>query len=425
MALKNFNLKYPIVLFICCLLLPGAVRAQSFQYKAKVNPVSRTSFYKILISPDISGRSQPNMQDLRLFDNEGKETPYLMNREVAGQSETQFVTYPLTSAIEGTRQTVIIENKDKRHIDKFVFAMKNADASRLVRISGSEDKTNWYVVRDSFYFESYTDIDESIVKRSLAFPGGDYRFYKIEITRKNNEAPLNILNAGNYSTNTKEAAYQEVTGLTFTRTDTNKITRILVRCTPGNRIDKLEFSIARPEMYHRTLQISKLIEMETGSSYSASVKKARYAPSTDFKSYELSSDRPASIICTGFLGYSKQKEFIIEIQNQDDQPLQITGIKAFQLTTTLTAKLEQGKNYFLYFGDSLLQTPAYDIVYFSKNLPTHIQTIEHEKVQPKNQIDKDEYDSTKDQYIVWIGLGLAGIIILILTLNMMKNMKKD
>jgi hypothetical protein len=404
---------------------PGMLHAQNFQYKAKVNTVAHTAFYKIIVKPDVSARSQLNFEDLRLFDNAGKEIPYLLNREVSGQSETQFVTYPLTSAIEPDRQTIIIENKDKRQIDKFVFAMKNADASRLVRISGSEDKTNWYVVRDSFYFESYSDVDESIVKKALKFPGGDYSFYKVEITRGSKEAPFNILNVGNYSTNEKKAAYQRVSGLSFTRTDSNKVTRLQVKCTPGNRIDKLVFSIAGPEMYHRSLQIIKPVELAMGNSYSASPQKTRYVPSTDSKLYELSSDRPATIICGEFLGYEKQKTFTIEIQNLDDQPLQIKGIEAYQLTSTIRAKLEKDKNYFLYFGDSLLDAPAYDIVYFSNNLPTDDQTIEHQQVLPKGQKVKDEYDNTKDQYIVWIGLGLAAIIILVLTLNMMKKMKKD
>ncbi len=418
-------MKYPISLFIACLLFPAMLKAQNFQYKAKVNPIEKTSFYKIVLKSDVNGLSRPNLQDLRLFDNDGKETPYLMNKEVAEQSETQFVTYPLASVITSDRQTIIIGNKDKRYIDKFVFAMKNASASRLVRISGSEGKTNWYVVRDSFYFESYSDVNESIVKKSLSFPGSDYAFYKVEIARGENEAPFNILNAGNYSSSAKQAAYQQVPGLSFTRTDSNKITRLHVTCKPANRIDKLVFSITGPEMYHRQVGVTGAVKSRSSDSYSASSKKATRTPVLRSKSYEISSDRPATIMCGNFLGYEKQKDFIIEIQNLDDQPLQISDIKAFQLTSTITAKLEQGKTYFLYFGDSLLEVPAYDIVYFSKNLPTNIQTIEHQEVRSKSQKDKDEYDSSKDQYIVWIGLGLAGIIILILTLNMMKKMKKD
>lgn len=418
-------MKHSLSAALTLLFLPGLVMAQNFSYKAKLKPVSQTAFYRININPEIAAFSQAPLRDLRLFDNEGKEVPYLIKKELSEQQETGFVTYPIVSTTAPDKQTLIIENREKRNIDQLIFEMKNADASRQLRISGSEDRVSWYVVKDSFNFTSFSEGNEATIRKSLNFPGTDYIFYKIEIKTGNNESPLNILTVGNYSTSTKEARYQLVNGLSYTRKDSNKITYLYFTCKPGNRIDKLAFTITGPELYKRNLVLKKDGDEAYRDSYTSTSQKQKRAALIDYRDYELSSDKEKSIDCSDFLGYSKDKSFTIEISNQDNEPLSISDIKAYQLTTTVTAKLAKDKTYFLYFGDSLLPEPAYDLVYFEKNLPENITTIEPLAVQPKELKDKDEYNSAKDKYIVWIGLGLAGIIILALTMSMMKKMKSQ
>lgn len=416
-------MKYFLSSAIALLFLPGIAMAQNFSYKAKLPSVNQTAFYRININPEVAAFSQAQLRDLRLFDNEGKEIPYLVKKELTGQSETGFVTYPIVSTTAPDKQTLIIENREKRNIDQFIFEMKNADASRQVRISGSDDKASWYVVKDSFNFASFAEGGDATIRKSLNFPGTDYTFYKVEIKTGNNESPLNILTVGNYSTSTKEAKYQLVNGLTYTRKDSNKVTYLYFTCIPGNRIDKLVFTITGPELYKRSLVLKKDGDEAYRNTYTSASQKQKRAPVIDYRDYELSSDHEKSIDCSDFLGYSKDRTFTVEISNQDNEPLSFSEIKAYQLTTTVTAKLAKDKTYFLYFGDSLLADPAYDLVYFENNLPKNITSLEPMAVQPKEQKDKDEYNAAKDKYIVWIGLGLAGIIILALTMNMMKKMK--
>jgi hypothetical protein len=418
-------MKQITLIILSSLLFPIIGRGQNFGYKAKLQPVSTTGFYRININPEVGARSQPQFNDLRIFDNDGKEIPYLLKKEIDGNNETQFVTYPLTSSIEKNKQIIVVENSEKRKVSLFQFVIKNADASRLVRISGSDDNQKWYVVRDSFYFESVSQDDDALVKKQLTFPATDYRYYKVEMAIGNNESPLNIINAGNYKTTAQEAGIQIVKGLSFTRVDSNKTTYLKFTCRPANRIDKLELVITSPEMYHRkALLKGKTIHPESDGPISSTSKYNRTA-TTAARQYDLSSDRENRINCSDLLGYQQVGEFTLEIQNQDDQPLDIKAVKAYQLTTTATAKLEQGKTYFLYFGDSLMQAPAYDIVYFANTVSDSGRIVQALAVQPKAQKDKDEYNGAKDKYIVWIGLGLVGVIIFFLTMNMMKKMKPE
>jgi len=424
--IKN-NMKRFITI-IALALLPISLWAQHFSNKAKVNPVTGNAFYKIKINADIIAFCNNDLQDLRLFDNDGNEIPYLLNKEHLYEQHTTFSTYSFNQTKEANKDIIIIENKNKDSIGQFLFEMKNADASRLIRISGSDNKDNWFVVRDSFYFESYGGDNTTMIQKSLQFPKTDYAFYKIEIRNNSNESPLNIIRIGNNNSSAIPAVFQRVNGITYTIADSNKSTFIHVRVKPGNKVDRLSFTIDAPEMFHRNVVIKKFINTGTYSNPSgsaiASKKIAReYQPVT--MNAELSSTYVNNIDCSDFLGNEKCDSFIIQIMNQDDAPLHFKSIEGYQLGTTITAKLEKDKAYFLYFGDSLLTAPSYDLVYFNKNIPGNIKSIDVQNVQSKQQEDKDEYNGNKDKWIVWIGLGLAGITILLLTINMMKKMNHD
>jgi hypothetical protein len=414
------------LVIIIVFLLPLLLQAQNFSSKAKVNPVNSTSFYKIKINADIISFCNNELQDLRLFDNDGKEVPYLLNKERLGEQTTDFETYPFMITQNGTKGIIIVENKNKHSLNQFLFEMKNADATRLVRISGSDNKDSWFVVRDSFYFESYSGNNAAVVQKLLQFPQTDYAFYKIEISNGNNESPLNIIRIGNDNTTSIAALFQPVNGLSYKIVDSLKSTFIYFRLKQGNKIDKLSFSIDAPEMYKRNVMVKKWDVIRYTDSYDGSTSrsgKMRGDFSGNTMNAELSSMGTNNIICASFLGEQKYDSFVVQILNQDDAPLHIKDIKGYQLMTDITAKLEKDKSYFLYFGDSLLSAPAYDLVYFQKNIPDSITSVDVQAVQPKQQQDKDEYNGNKDKWIVWIGLGIAGITILLLTVNMMKKMK--
>ena len=414
------------IIIIIAAILPMSLWAQHFSNKAKVNPVSNTSFYNIRINTDVIGYCNDQLQDLRLFDNDGKEVPYLLKKQQANEQNTSFDTYPFTINKEGNKDIVVIENKNKDSIHQFLFEMKNADASRLIRISGSDNKANWFVVKDSFYFESYGNNNSPTIQKSLSFPETDYNFYKVEISNGSNESPLNIIRIGKNNSAAITAIYQRVNNLNYKMLDSNKCTFIHFKLKQSNKIDKLSFAIDAPEMYKRSIVITKFIRSQypDNINYTASNSKSakrNYEQAT--MSAELASNGSTNIDCANFLGEEKCDSFVVQIINQDDAPLHIQTITAFQLGTTITAKLEKEKTYFLYFGDSLLTAPVYDLVYFEKNISPKIETVDIQAIQPKEQKDKDEYNGNKDKWIVWIGLSIAGITILLLTINMMKKMK--
>jgi hypothetical protein len=117
----------------------------------------------------------------------------------------------------------------------------------------------------------------------------------------------------------------------------------------------------------------------------------------------------------------KSDSFTIVIANNDNAPLKINKITARQLSAYAVAKLEPSKTYYAYFGDSTIEVPQYDLVYFQDKITKDPEIIATGPVIDKALKTKDEYNGARDKYIVWIGLAIISIILIYLTSNMMKK----
>ena len=60
-------------------LLP--LRAQDFEYKSAINQVNAGGFYKIQLVPEITSKMKSDWSDIRIYDAEKKEVPYILSEE--------------------------------------------------------------------------------------------------------------------------------------------------------------------------------------------------------------------------------------------------------------------------------------------------------------------------------------------------------
>ncbi|MEP2508434.1 MAG: hypothetical protein ABJH72_03720, partial [Reichenbachiella sp.] len=67
--------------WLICLLFGFNLQAQEFTYEASVTPVSEQGFYSIVLSPELLGKLKSDHSDLRIYDDDGQEQPYLLKVE--------------------------------------------------------------------------------------------------------------------------------------------------------------------------------------------------------------------------------------------------------------------------------------------------------------------------------------------------------
>ena len=401
-----------LILFLSLVYFPGNIYAQNFSSKAKLEPVKAKGFYKLNIGPDIRQLSKKDLSDLRLKDAEGNEIPYLLKEFEPSVPSTEFVAYSIhDQKIEDSTQYLIIGNPDQTKINNILLEIKNTDAERAISVSGSDDAQKWFAVKDEFTFNSIADAEYAQNFRLISFPVSNYSFYKISIYNGKRK-PLKISRAGYFEKlqADRQPSYNRLHGISFTQKDSSdKQSYLTINLAKANIIDRLIFHISAPEQYFREGQIN-------------SVNQAAYSGNIS-----LSSEETSNFDTRYIFDGNKIKTFTVKIDNRDNAPLVIDSISVYQKPKFIIANLEPGKEYELYFGDSTLHFPDYDIVYFKDKIPDQIPGVAI--ADPKDAgisitAAKDEKEN-KDKYLLWIGLGAAGLSLAFMTSRMLKDMRKE
>jgi hypothetical protein len=424
--------KLYILSIIFCATFAKA-HSQNFTSKAKVDAVQKSDYYKINLNSTITGIAQNNFTDLRLFDNDGVEIPYLLKKEKETTSTDQYRSFNFTQVKnENGLQIVTVQNPNEITLSALELRMANADANRQISISGSNDAQDWFVVKDKFYFTNAGKDNSSEIYRVVEFPQTKYAYYKIEIVNKNKDA-LFIRSIGQTVNSTTQNALQTITNFTYKIIDSSdKNTYIFCKAFPANSINRINFFITEPSMYLRKCRLIKnevAVDdermQEENESLHSSYKQNKQAIENVIRDFEINSNQNGVMPCADIIGLEKTDSFTIIIENKNDAPLQIKSIVAQQIPSNIIAKLEPNKTYYLYFGDATIEAPQYDLQYFESKLPIEIAAIKTGDVIAKTIKTKDEYNGKKDTYIVWIGLAIISAILLYLTNNMMKKMKEE
>jgi len=118
----------------------------------------------------------------------------------------------------------------------------------------------------------------------------------------------------------------------------------------------------------------------------------------------------------------KEKQLWLVIDNDDNKPLKIDLIDFFQFNRSLVTYLDSSKKYKLYFGDSTLELPNYDITSFKDSITKTIADVSVGNIDTVNYASyHPKLASNKNKWIVWLFIGIALVVLLGITFKMLKE----
>jgi len=416
MKRENYSKVAVIVLFI---LLPSLVHAQNFKWKSSITGIKSDGFHKIQLLPEIVSRLTNDLGDLRIIDGSGRETPYITEQEIPYIEKDYFTEYKI---IEKKEQAfwpyytrIVIHNPRKSEIANINLIIRNSDVTKRLKLSGSDDKTKWYVIKDNYLFHAmYSDNETSVIK-IIDFPLSNYEYYEILIDDwKSN--PISILKAGYFNTAIEKGKYSENEKPQISKFENSdlKETLIKLKFTFPQLINKLSLKVIGPEFYYRNATIQ--------------IKDSMPGARNKYEPYFKTIDN--IIICssssnTFYFDNVKTNELYIRIINHNDQSLDISDISAFQLNHYLIGKFKSSDSYSLEFGNQDIHAPVYDLKYFSKEIPVNIPVISSGPVvsfgkeKPTNQTGFQ-----LNKKFIWVFIGLVLILLIYMVSKMLGEMQK-
>lgn len=388
--------------FVCISI---TATAQNFKYKALLPVINVDAFYKIEIPPIIAGKSKHGLTDVRIMDEKGRENPYILKTSAAEFTEKEFKEFTILNKRRGAdnQTNVVIENSGRERLNHLILLIKNTEAQRTVTLSGSEDTSGWYVIKENLLLENYfNNTSNGSFVQAITFPPVDYRFLKITILGKN-VLPVNIMKAGVYTGTNLSGKFVQLQAPLFVTKDSNdKRSYLNLHFDETYQIDKIALTVTGAKFYKRR------ISFYPGSTVNNAALQ-----------YDLTSNHPASF-SIGF----KAKDILIVIDNKDNPPLNITEVSAWQLDKFLLSYLEKGKSYELTFGDSSAVAPAYDLAFFSDSIPSDlkvikpfdvVETIRNSKVKPS---EKDTPST-----VLWIVIIAVLCLLILACYKLITNME--
>jgi len=406
--------KYSLILV--SLLLSIAVSAQNFKWKLAVDSVKQSGFHQLKLPTFVKSKLAKNYADIRLYNADNQEVPYILNTELPTQTQELFHEYKIIEKTHNKKHAytrILIHNPDSSEISSISLIIKNAEVRKWLKLNAGDDKKNWYVLKDRYIFHSINGLAGTSLIKVLNFPLSNYKYYELLISDYF-DRPINVLKAGYFDQSIEMGKYSEIGDFTLSQNDSleEKNTLFEVQFTENQVVDKVHFTFNEAGFFLRQAEIL----LRDSTQYRKRPTQYFYR---SIKQFQLSSFDENTVLFDGFSG----KKILIRIKNDDDKPLKISNLNIYQLNTYLTAELEQGQKYSLRFGADLA-APRYDLRFFqdsiNKNLPTarlgKLQKIQHEKAkQAKPLIDPQ---------VLWLILALVIVLLAFMSFKMIKDMKK-
>lgn len=407
--------KVYILLFLNAIASLSAY-SQGFEHMVSLPKITSKGFHKIIIAPAISAHSNTNFSDLRLFNQQKQEVPYILRKDFMRKQQSNFVPYQLIakSTPGDTVTELILKNQFNTKINNLSIFLNNAEVSKQVIISGSYNQKEWYAVKQHYNLTGIANQNNVTELNTIYFPLSDYTFYKILINDKHS-LPVKVVKAGYYQ---DTISYGEETLLPapeLVRTENSEehISQIQLNFNGAYTIDKINIKISAPTLYRRPIKIYALRE-NNGNSYKEYLQES-----------------------TLFAGSNNQitleqvhaQKLLLEITNDNNPLLEINQVECFQLSQYIMAYLEQTGIYNLKFGNKEMQPPVYDLAFFENVIPASIPIIQTNSLSIINDPEKPVTKTIKPAYynkkfFLWTAIIAVTLVLMLITGKMLNEMNK-
>jgi hypothetical protein len=390
-------------LWIFLLLFSGTIRAQTFNYRADLDSVNQSGFYAFSITTELSSMLKTDFRDLRIRDKTGNPVPWLAagNLPMLRPDLLKTLDIVQNTTTDSGQSLLIIRNDPKDKIDGFYIRFRNAAVSRTINLSGSHDGNKWYSIIENVSLERRFIQDRDSFLENISFPLSSYTFYRVIIYNGKND-PLDILSVQKRISRDSPALHALVENppVSFSRKDSNQVSRIRVANPRRFHISHLGIQVKAPRFFKR--QVDILVGDFLVGNFTIS------SDSLFHLSLPLLND---SIIT-------------IQIYNEDNPPLDIASITTAQDEEQIIAWLDSGKSYQLDMMSADAQPPRYDLVNFKDSIPekikqigvSHIVYVPALRTIPPNDLFKMSW--------LWVTLGIVLIVLALFTIRLTKEVGK-
>jgi hypothetical protein len=349
-----------LVVMITLLFVADASIAQvsQFNYKRKIQKASTDSEWNSVILPhDIYKHIRPDFGDLRIYEivqSDTNEIPYLLDI-LDTETKTEEVALPsINESRNNGDYFLTFQNSGfKVNYLELVFAEPNYFAT--VKVEGSNDKQKWFELVSGEKIFSVNNERQRYASSIVNFPLTDYNYLRLTISSRDK---LTFSKGIFRLDEIKPGVFDEITSKFFVTTDKkSRRTVIDVRMPEYTPVSNLTIDVADEQDYYRQMTVEALHDStKTEKGWIRNYQTIAASLITSFRPNEIS------------IPFTLTNRLRVTIQNYDNPPLKVNGIKVSGVRVQLRARLT-GADAYLFYGNAQAYHPTYDIEHFKEKVP--------------------------------------------------------
>ena len=191
----------PITAALACCALSAAACADfdatKWRWKATVvidQPVAG-EFARVRISPEALTKAKPGLDDLRIVDDQGIETPYALAPTADRVHETEHAPAVYNQTAQTTTHTECVLDIGRTGIqsNQVTLQLDGANFVRRVTVKASDNTTHWLILRQGAHIFDFTQV-HGAKHTTVTYPDAIFRFLKITVWN-DDHPPLTVRSA--------------------------------------------------------------------------------------------------------------------------------------------------------------------------------------------------------------------------------------
>lgn len=387
----------------------------SQNYTGTIDTIAQDGFHKIILTPEVRSAAHENFNLLRVKDAQKNEVPYVLMYNV-NKTFSRFEPIEIASknVIKDSVTSITIENKTGKIQEYITLQIANTNIRKNYTIYGSNNAIDWFGLSVNQRLTDLNSRNKTTVEKTISFPLNTYKFLQINFNDKNS-LPINILDVGVYKSRFFAQSPIEVTVFnqkTVSIKD-KKVTQLKFSAENTNKVHIISFKIGT-EFFLRN---AKVIVKKTRK-----VKKRVETYNQVVAQFQLNSKAENTFVLYNL----NEKEFSIEIDDQDNPPLDIKQIQLFQKPIYLVTNLKKDDRYELVI-DTALEKPSYDLGNFINDKTATIDEVFVTNFS-KSEESKEALKETpfwETSLFMWICIVLGGIIVVYFSFGLLKDINNQ
>jgi hypothetical protein len=406
-----FQMKIKTLIY--CLFITSFGFSQS--HKATLSKIQKDGFHKITISSEVRSVSQDNLAYFRILDKNKKEVPFA-NFDNAHHNSLLFQKLDVLSKTRSKDSitSIIVSLNELKNVTELSLVISNTTINKAYSISGSNNQQDWFGLVSNQTLNDLTNANGNTITKSIVLPRNNYKFLRFDFNDKKS-LPINVLEIGYYKGGRKDIETTYLTDFKYKISQDQKHKKTIITFNSNNfqRVDGISFDV-KTKLFLRNASVFV--------NTTRKVRKRKENFKQEISSFNLNSNTSNTFQINSFF----EKEFTIEIDNQDNQPLDISKIKVFQNTVSILADLKANEKYEVII-DATLSQPNYDLANFTQNISAELPEATISNLKKINSESKDTSEKAfwQKPVFLWSAILLTLALLAYFVFSMLKEVDKN